>query len=133
MIVALAVFLAAAESVATCPAQTDSGRLKTQAVKGVELYSWKDEGGAFRYSLLWGTNRNKTDTEIKAPPCVLHDVPALKAALGRLAVGEHVFWANATCPKKDCELPSPDMMRDLSSHAHVVRVTLEPAPPAQAQ
>ena len=45
-------------------------RLQTTAFQGVELYSWRTHEGP-RFALLWGTNRNKTESEIKSPACVL--------------------------------------------------------------
>ena len=117
--------IGAIESLVACPARIEGERLKRPAVKGVELYSWKNEKGEFRYSLLWGTNRNKTEAEIKKQGCVLSDIPAVKGALGHLAEGEHVFWANATCPKKDCEFPPREVVEALSSHANGAGVKIE--------
>ncbi len=39
---------------------------KEQFLKGAELYSWKENEGYFWYSLLPGTNRQKSASEIKA-------------------------------------------------------------------
>jgi hypothetical protein len=58
------------------------------AFKGMELYSWL-ENGAWHYALLHGTNRNKSWPEVSAAAL---DEAALRAALARLAVGEMVFW-----------------------------------------
>lgn len=121
------------ESLVACPTRIEGQRLKKPAFKGVELYSWKHETGPFRFSLLWGTNRNKSDSEIKAQRCVLFDVPAVKAVLGHLAEGEHVFWANATCPQKDCEYPPGEVMQELRSHAQGVGVALEVPPSGQTR
>jgi hypothetical protein len=101
-------------------------RFPERASKGVELYSWKTTDGGLRFSLLWGTNRNKTDSEIRARGCTLPDVASTKAAFGRLAKGERVFWANDTCPRKDCTYPSDKVIEDLRAHAKSVEVTLAP-------
>jgi hypothetical protein len=115
----------------SCPAHGPSSgqRFEKRAAKGVELYSWKTRANTFRFSLLWGTNRNKTDREIKAPGCTLEDIAGLKAALGRLAKGEHVVWGNELCPKNDCTYPPADVVETLRAHARNVDVTLEPRSP----
>jgi hypothetical protein len=86
---------------------SQGARLESTAFKGVELYSWKTKSGSFSYSLLWGTNRSKSEKEIKWPGCQLHDVPAVKAALSHFAKGEWVTWlgdgwgSNLAYPKRD--------------------------------
>lgn len=61
------------------------------SMKGWELYSWSVDG-VWSYSLLVGTNRNKTLDEVQDPITRLADVAALKKQLARLAKGELVFW-----------------------------------------
>jgi hypothetical protein len=74
--------------------QADEKREEKPRFKGVELYSWKDKGGAWLFVLLDGTNRRKTEAEVKGAKDRLQGVEALKIALGRLAVGEQVFWTH---------------------------------------
>ena len=63
--------------------------------KGVELYSWKDSATrAWHFSLLPGTNRNKTAREITAASQDIADVDKLKHRLALLARGEQVFWSS---------------------------------------
>ena len=63
--------------------------------KGTELYSWRDTAtGAWHFSLLSGTNRNKTTQEITAASQMIADVPRLKQRLALLAKGEQVFWSS---------------------------------------
>jgi len=123
-IVALGI-LALAATAPACPARATGERLEKVASKGVELYSWKDAKGDFRYSLLWGTNRNKAESEIKASGCVLANLEALKSALGHLAIGEQVFWANSMCPKKACAYPADSVKQDLSARAHTLGIVIE--------
>ena len=129
MLVVLSVALVVATllpSAPLCPVSGHSNqRFEKPAAKGVELYSWKARSGSYRFSLLWGTNRNKTDSEIKSPQCTLADVPTTKAALSLLAKGEHVFWSNAVCPKKDCAYPPDEVVEDLRAHAERIGVSLE--------
>ena len=115
-----------APSVTGCPVHTGGQRQVTPASKGVELYSWPASDATLRYSLLWGTNRNKSDAEIKSTSCSLSGVSAVAQAFALLAEGEHVFWANELCPNKDCVYPSKDVIDTLRSHAKAAHVSLEP-------
>ena len=51
-------------------------------MKGYELYSWQ-YGGLWRFSILVGTNREKSLEEIQSPDTALDGVDALQAALER--------------------------------------------------
>ncbi|MBL4846293.1 MAG: alkaline phosphatase [Planctomycetes bacterium] len=58
-------------------------------MKGMELYSWPTTRG-WRFSLLPGTNRLKSQVEVTQNP--LFGVKPLLAALGKLPRGTSVFW-----------------------------------------
>jgi len=60
--------------------------------KGWELYSWPADHSV-KYSLLVGTNRNKTAAEIHAKPLGLGEV---EQKLGELAAGQDVIWVGDT-------------------------------------
>jgi hypothetical protein len=60
-------------------------------VKGMELYSW-EESGTWVYVLLDGTNRLKSENEVKKSPNRIATVNALAARFEELAGGEHVMW-----------------------------------------
>ncbi len=64
-------------------------RTTQKAFKGMELYSWQDEIGVWQFSILPGTNRNKTVSEVKESPLTTREV---KAKFCRMAKGEQVFW-----------------------------------------
>ena len=66
-------------------------RAEQIAMKGMELYSWQNKNGDWQYSILVGTNRNKTIEEIQAMPL---DLQGVKNAIARMAVGESLFWTN---------------------------------------
>jgi hypothetical protein len=68
-----------------------TARSEQTAFKGMELYSWQKESGEWQYSILVGTNRNKTVEEITSAPL---DVQGVKDAIARMAVGESLFWTN---------------------------------------
>ena len=66
-------------------------RAEHTAFKGFELYSWQDENGGWQYSILEGTNRNKTLEEVQAKPL---DLQGVKNAIAKMAVDESLFWTN---------------------------------------
>lgn len=53
-------------------------------MKGLELYIWRD-GGKAMYSLLVGTNRNKTEEEITGNPLTTDSPEAVRMQLGGFA------------------------------------------------
>ena len=64
-----------------------------ESMKGYELYSWQ-EGSQWKFSILIGTNREKTLDEIKAEETVLHGVEALIAALQQMPAGQYITWSS---------------------------------------
>ena len=62
-----------------------------RSMKGYELYSWK-VGHKWHYSLLIGTNRNKSIDEIVKNKNIKIGDEALRAELKKLAKGQEVFW-----------------------------------------
>jgi hypothetical protein len=94
-------------------------REEKPAFKGMELYSWRPEGKEWQFSVLEGTNRNKTIEEITSPQGAMVGLTALKKRLARLAVGESVFWQNLA----DESVPE-DTVRDLSAFCQSIDVKL---------
>lgn len=74
--------------------RADDKREENRRFKGVELYSWKDPGCDWSFALLDGTNRLKTEQEVKAPEKTIKGVEGLKKAFARLALEEHVSWTH---------------------------------------
>jgi hypothetical protein len=64
-----------------------------ESMKGYELYSWQ-EGNQWRFSLLVGTNREKTLDEIKSTDTTLPGVDALIAMLEKIPSGQYVTWSS---------------------------------------
>ena len=64
-----------------------------ESMKGYELYSWK-EGEQWKFSLLMGTNRDKTLEEIKSAHVVLPDVAALLSTLEKIPAGQYITWSS---------------------------------------
>lgn len=107
--------LAAAVGSAAAPA-----RAPKPEFKGMELYSWKTPGEAWHFSLLAGTNRLKTDQEIKNPEWTIIGMEELKKRLAKLAEGENVFWKNLAAK------PVPEgMAKALKTFCDGIKVKLE--------
>ena len=102
-----------------------------QSLKGYELYSWQ-EGEDWHFTLITGTNRNKTLEEITSTinmvkgwvsvHCIGSEV--LKSVLGKLPEGESVFWSNGigltdtSEPTINLALPDESIVADINWYAH---------------
>src|ERR1044071_60244 len=64
-----------------------------ESMKGYELYSWQD-GGQWKFSLLVGTNREKTLEEIKSADMVLSGVDELTSVLDKIPAGQYITWSS---------------------------------------
>jgi hypothetical protein len=62
-----------------------------RSMKGWELYSWKVDG-QWKYSILIGTNRNKTYQEIISGNLLVTGEKELKNLMAQIPEGEYVFW-----------------------------------------
>ena len=99
-------------------------------MKGYELYSWQ-ENNRWHFTLITGTNRNKTLEEIISKEDYISEsgwvkvhvegVDAAKETLGKLPQGESVFWCDelhiGQATETDLQLP-PDPITDaIEKHA----------------
>ncbi len=66
--------------------------LPPESMKGYELYSWQD-GSQWKFSLLTGTNREKTLDEIQSTDKTLDGVDALRSALEIISPGQTITWS----------------------------------------
>ena len=64
-----------------------------ESMKGYELYSWQD-GGQWKFSLLVGTNREKTLEEIKSADTVFAGVDELTSMLEKIPAGQYITWSS---------------------------------------
>ena len=119
--IVMAGLLVAAIGCATAPPE----RAAKPAFKGMELYSWKPEGKDWSFSLLVGTNRLKSEEEIKKPEQTIVGVEGLKKRLAGLAEGEQVFWRNLAR-----EAVPEQMAKDLKAFCDGIKVKLEQIPAA---
>lgn len=110
---------------------TASSQPLPRSMKGYELYSWQQDGD-WHFTLITGTNRNKTTEEIvwgerevgENGWVNLHvtGVAQIKDVLSRMPAGEFVFWGGGhfvTQSNADIvfELPPPDIINELIEHA----------------
>jgi hypothetical protein len=79
-----------------------------ESMKGYELYSWQD-GSQWKFSLLIGTNREKTLDEIMSPDTALPGLDALKSALEKVASGQYISWSS----KDALPFPPDDIVKQV--------------------
>lgn len=102
LIVLIALFLAitACQANVTPAAPASQGSAEVESIlpkpgeksmKGFELYSWQ-ENGEWYFSVLIGTNRQKTEDEIHAAAGKLRGVTELQKVLRSIPAGEAVSW-----------------------------------------
>jgi hypothetical protein len=70
---------------------TTASDLAAGSMKGYELYSWQDDDQWY-FSVLIGTNRNKTLDEIRSPGSTFKSLETLEAALKTIPAGQWVTW-----------------------------------------
>jgi hypothetical protein len=63
-----------------------------ESMKGYELYSWEKDGEWY-FSILVGTNREKTLDEIQSADATLQGVDELTAALKSIPAGQYITWS----------------------------------------
>lgn len=90
--------------------------------KGVEVYSWKNDKGAWQYAILDGTNRNKTEKEVKTAPTVFAGTDKFIDALKLLAEGEMVFWFHGRV--KGFEYPPQADLKKIDEAAKAAKIEL---------
>ena len=103
-----------------------------QSMKGYELYSWQEQG-QWHFTLITGTNRNKTleevtigeDAESENGWVNIHvtGVDEIKAVLSRVPAEEFVSWsASGTVTQEEgaaikLVLPPEDIIEEIKEHA----------------
>ncbi len=108
----------------------EPARNTTPMFKGVELYSWKDsKSSEWYFSLLPGTNRNKTYKEVTDPLVTIKGADALRKALAMLAQGEQVFWFNTIDRRESAgntplSFPPEEIMKELCDYCTPLNVHL---------
>jgi len=120
LLLRLLLFCATAVLVGGCFGETGRGELPgpeaqplPRSAKGYELYSWQGPDGGWRYTLITGTNRQKTAEEVTAGEnaqteegwvqLTVAGADALLDLLGRLPDGEQIFWHGAVAAPTGAE------------------------------
>ena len=103
LIILLAILLSGCRT-SSRPAATQAA----ESMKGFELYSWQD-GSQWKFSLLTGTNREKTLDEITSTDTVLDGVDALRSALEVVSPGQTITWS----AKEPLSFPPDDMIQQV--------------------
>jgi hypothetical protein len=92
--------------------------------KGYELYSW-EAGGQWKFTLITGTNRNKTYDEIVSKTNVVDGdwvkitvtgTESLKQLLQRLSAPEDISWVNTPIRVSGFSLPSTTVIAEIEDH-----------------
>jgi hypothetical protein len=94
-------------------AQQSGNGLQRHSMKGYELYSWQARGQWY-FSLVVGTNRQKTFQEIASPRWRIEGVAALKQKLDLVPKGEDLFWSARRMPKT--KLPPRTIVDEILSY-----------------
>jgi hypothetical protein len=81
-----------------------------ESMKGYELYSWQD-GSTWKFSLLVGTNREKSLDEIKSADVVVSGVDALETALQQMPAGQYITWSS----KETLSFPPQDIVEQVEN------------------
>ena len=100
------VFAAAITLILASPA---SAQIRQPATKGMELYSYQDNG-EWRFALMGGTNRFKFCSEIRNPRGAL-TLRQLESELRQLAPREYLSWRgpdDATFKGAKCDVGYPE-------------------------
>jgi hypothetical protein len=135
----LATCLSVACSPAPTPAPTPAPPLP-RSMKGYELYSWPVDS-QWHFTLITGTNRNKTVEEITTGDDLLTDdgwvrihvqgVDAIQGVLSRVPAGEWVTWAGPSWAQgmlgaaSDITLPPQAIVDALKQHAEQLGLKLQ--------
>ena len=131
MILAFAIAASIASGTCASHARPErGGRFAKPSMKGVELYSWRAEDASPRFSLHWGTNRTKSEAEVKAAECTLGSVEALEHALTRFPEGEQVMWRREAHGIGGLAFPAETVVSRVLAHARALRITMGISPPA---
>ena len=65
-------------------------KISHSSMKGFDLYAWKKDGGML-FTLLPGTNRNKTTAEIYDLENAVEDMSAIELKINEIDSGEYIY------------------------------------------
>jgi hypothetical protein len=105
------------------------------SMKGYEIYSWNGGEQDWWFTLIAGTNRNKSCDEVVVDEDVVdagsvvntvsHGVDAFNATLSRLPAGETILWWQ-TLPECDLlAVPGPEIVEEIRIHCTALALDLQ--------
>jgi len=108
------------------------------SMKGYELYSWP-QSGEWHFTLITGTNRNKTLEEITSPEDYVSTVgwikvhaigmENMKVALGKLPQSEFVIWLaelrEPTGQTSEIQLPPMEIISEIKAYADSLGIQMQ--------
>ncbi len=101
-------------------AQTSENSLP-HSMKGYELYSWQSRGQWY-FSLVVGTNRQKTYQEIVSPRVRIKGTAQLKRKLDLLPEGEELTWSKHRISRMT--MPPKSVVDEIIDHCRKQRLNL---------
>ena len=108
----LVVFVSGCQSMAPKPTEQAINPLLpipgAKTMKGYELYSWQEESQWY-FSVLIGTNREKTLEEIQAPDARLKGIEELQPLLESIPAGEYITWWS----RESLAFPPEEMLKQV--------------------
>ncbi len=69
---------------------TDKNIVPKKSMKGFDLYAWKKDGNMF-FTLLRGTNRNKTSKEIYDIKNAVEGMSSIENKMNEIDTGQYIF------------------------------------------
>jgi hypothetical protein len=107
-----------------CAKSTPSAAIPLpESMKGYELYSWQ-ENDQWKFSLLIGTNREKTLDEIKSSDMAILSVETLLTLLNTFPSGQTISWSL----KETLTFPPQDIISQIEQTCKDTGITLNIAP-----
>ena len=103
------------------------------SMKGYELYSW-DSNGVWHYTLITGTNRNKTYQEITSTEntvtenwvkITVKSSNDLKQLLSQVPAGGKVLWSSFAVRTPGFALPPDTIIEEVKQFCTTLSITLQ--------
>ena len=88
------------EATKNSPDSTDKKTAPKKSMKGFDLYAWKKGGNLF-FTLLPGTNREKTSEEIYDIKNAVEGMPAMENKINEIDSGEYIFLKSISIDTSD--------------------------------
>lgn len=95
------------------------------SMKGWELYSWAN-GNDWKYSILMGTNRNKTYSEVIANEIAVTGKDSLKMLLDKFPAKEDIFWrGKGTGEWANLSFPDQNIISEIKNYCQQKELNLQ--------